>query len=143
MSRAWWRLAALTSALFAVMAALAPPGLPDGRIAGYTPTDVLAFASHPRALAQARQVLRLDMLFPALLAVVLIWPLSRRVLSVPALAYALADYAENITLLRAYGGAGVPDWLGSLTQAKWGLVALAVIVLLADRLVQRRKRSSN
>lgn len=138
MSRRWWALAALTAGLWLAMVALAPPGLPDARIAGYDVAGLTDWARDGRAVAQARRVLALDMLFPALLVVVLVGPLPRGVWWLPALAYGVADYLENLMLWHVYRGGQPVAITGAVTQAKWALVAVAFMALALHTLVRRR-----
>ncbi len=145
MSRRWWALAALTAGLWLAMAAVAPPGLPDARVLGYDSAALIDWARDGQAVAQARRVMWMDLVVPALLVVVLVWPLRPGALWLPALAYGALDYAENATLARFYEGlmAGLPPApsAGTLTLAKWVAVALAVAILSLAPARYRRKRS--
>lgn len=120
--------------LFLALIVVAPQGLPDSRVFGYTADEIDLWALNSYAVELAAgPVFLLDMLFPAALAGFLLTLLPRWAFWLP-FAYAALDYRENIVLRAYYDGLGaaVPlsPWASTLTQAKWISLALALAVIV-------------
>ena len=142
MRRARTLLGTATAATFLALVALAPAGLPDARVLGYSPADIAQWAADPQMRARAMGPLFwLDMVFPALLAgfmLMLLAPGWRRGLP---LAYGALDYAENLVLRVYYAGhdagAVLSPGASALTQAKWAALAVASVMIIWPRLVRQ------
>lgn len=135
----WRWLALLALLLFAALVAVAPAGVPDTKVFGYSPQYPEEFlASLGGELGRLRASVAIDMIFPLVLTVVLVMPLGGA-LRFPALGYMIADYIENIALYRFYFlGADVPVNLSLVSQIKWAMVALAFILLTRALIRERR-----
>ena len=135
----WRWLALLALVLFVVLVAVAPSGVPDKKIFGYSPEYPAQFlAGLSGELGRLKASVAIDMVFPLVLTVVLIMPLSGAS-RLPAIGYMVADYIENIALYRFYFlGTDVPTTLSLVSQIKWAFVALASIVLIWELLSIRR-----
>lgn len=139
---AFWTLAAVTLAVYAVMLGWSLPTVSaaagglvpfDLRLGGYSLADVQQFltALSPEGAAFYRDVQhRLDLAYPALSALTLFFALAhllperlgrwRYVIALPALATAAFDYAENFTVDRMLeaGAAGLtPDLVATASTA--------------------------
>ena len=135
MRRARLLLWGATAATFAVLVSIAPAGIPDGRLAGYTPAEIALWAADPQARARASgPVFLLDMLFPALLASSMLLLLARGWRWGLPLAYAALDYAENLLLRAFYAGfetgVALSPAASVLTQAKWAVLAAAAALII-------------
>ncbi len=135
----WRWLALVALALFAALVVVAPAGVPDTKIFGYSPLYPIDFlASLGVEMGRLKAAVAIDMVFPLVLTVVLVMPLSGAA-RLPAIGYMAADYIENIALYRFYFlGADAPANLSLVSQIKWALVALAGIVLVRELLRTRR-----
>jgi hypothetical protein len=135
----WRWLALLALVLFAALVVVAPAGVPDTMIFGYGPQYPVDFLTGLGGdLGRLKASVAIDMIFPLVLTVVLILPLGAAA-RLPAIGYMLADYLENIALYRFYFlGADVPVNLSLVSQIKWALVALAIVVLV--RALGRERR---
>lgn len=150
---AYWALFAVTLAVYAAMAGWTLPAIArdaaglapfDLRPTGYTVAEARAFLAalgdEGRALYLGPQH-RLDLIYPALLAAVLIGAV--RVLVAPfwlqfglcvlALGGMTADYLENARVAVMLGGGPVPDALilaaNRATQVKAGLTSLVMLAV--------------
>lgn len=146
----------LSAAVLTVMVAISvvhlmPQGLLilDSRVGGYDADAVSRYidALGPLGIAKyAGPLQSLDTVFPALLAITLaatfLWvtrgmaAVIRVLCLLPAAAYGLADYAENMFitgLLRSWQGVLDPEmvrWSSALTQAKFAMLGITLGLLL-------------
>jgi hypothetical protein len=135
----WRWLAVLVLVLFAALVAVAPAGVPDTKIFGYSPQYPIDFlAGLGGELGRLKASVAMDMIVPWVLSMALVLPLGGA-LRLPAIGYMVADYIENIALYRFYFlGADLPENLSLVSQIKWALVALAVILLIRALIRERR-----
>ena len=135
----WRWLALLALALFSALVAVAPAGVPDTKVFGYSPQYPAEFlAGLAGELGRLKASVAIDMVFPLVLTIVLVMPVTGAA-RLPAIGYMVADYIENIALYRFYFlGAEVPANLSLVSLIKWALVALAFVVLVRELLRIRR-----
>ena len=135
-----WRWPAILAlVLFVALVAVAPSGVPDTMIFGYSsqyPAEFLTGLGGE--LGRLKASVAIDMVFPLVLTIVLVMPLAGAA-RLPAIGYMVADYIENIALFRFYFlGAEVPETLSLVSQIKWALVGLGFVVLVRELLRTRR-----
>ena len=135
----WRWLALLALVLFVALVAVAPSGVPDKKIFGYSPEYPAQFlADLSGELGRLKASVAIDMVFPLVLTIVLVMPVTGAA-RLPAIGYMVADYIENIALYRFYFlGAEAPETLSLVSQIKWALVALACVVLVREFVRTRR-----
>ena len=135
----WRWLALLALVLFVALVAVAPSGVPDTMILGYSPEYPAQFlAGLSGELGRLKASVAIDMVFPLVLTIVLVMPLAGAA-RLPAIGYMVADYIENIALYRFYFlGAEASANLSLVSQIKWALVALACVVLVRELVRARR-----
>lgn len=135
----WRWLALLALVLFVALVAVAPSGVPDKKIFGYSPEYPAQFlAGLSGELGRLKASVAIDMVFPLVLTIVLVMPVTGAA-RLPAIGYMVADYIENIALYRFYFlGAEAPETLSLVSQIKWALVALACVVLVREFVRTRR-----
>ena len=135
----WRWLALLALVLFVALVVVAPAGVPDTMIFGYSSEYPAKFlAGLGQELGRLKASVAIDMVFPLVLTIVLVMPLTGAA-RVPAIGYMVADYIENIALYRFYFlGAEAPETLSLVSQIKWVLVALAFVVLARELVRSRR-----
>ena len=135
----WRWLALLAMALFMALVAVAPSGVPDTMIFGYSPQYPAEFlAGLGGEIGRLKASVSIDMVFPLILTIVLVMPMAGTA-RLPAIGYMAAEYIENIALYRFYFlEAEAPENLNLVSQIKWALLALACVVLVRELVSTRR-----